>query len=103
MTQQATQSLVGTQVSLSAKRGAERFSYLLYAATDMTGKSGDQRGVNKLGGIRMGTGSATKRISVARVLPALMTRGIRRKDTRTYTVSMVRSFQKLVRLSSSWL
>lgn len=51
----------------------------------------------------MGTGSATKRISVARVLPALMTRGIRRKDTRTYTVSMVRSFQKLVRLSSSWL
>lgn len=60
MTQQATQSLVGTQVSLSAKRGAGRFSYLLYAATDMTGKSGDQRGVNKLGGIRMGTGSATK-------------------------------------------
>lgn len=91
MTQQATQSLVGTQVSPSPKRGAEGFSCLLYTATDMTRDSFDPGGICKQGGIQMGTGSVTKRVSVACVLPTLRTEINRRKSTHTYTVSVVRS------------
>lgn len=91
MTQQATQSLVGTQVCPSPKRGAAGFSCLLYTATDMTRDSFNPGGISKQGGMQMGIGSVTKRVSVACVLPTPRTEINGRKGTRTYTASVVRS------------
>lgn len=64
---------------------------MLYTATDMTRDSFDPGDISKQGGMQMGTGSVTKRVSVACVLPTLRTEINRRKGTRTYTVSVVRS------------